>query len=187
MKPKLNKAKHEVFKEYSLETRDNGEGSITHPMYIYKILRHLHCDSEVLVAALLHDTIEDEKLTYDYIKRQYGEIVAKYVEALTKQKDISIEENWERLKQKGFIFPWVIVIKIADRLHNVMTSDVMDKERRLRYYRETLYLIDNVFSLDYSRYIEDQKEQKRYKFVKGILLKVLAHFIKIKFFYSLFL
>lgn len=130
--------------------RESGEPYILHPIAVAQILSDWHMDSECLVAGILHDVAEDSAFNIDYIREQFGEVIAKLVDGVTKLKRIhelgvarsnSANQKAESLR-KMFIAMVddvrVVLIKLADRLHNMRTLGGQKEHKRRRIARETL-------------------------------------------------
>ena len=127
------------------QKRKSGEPFIAHPVEVAIILASLHMDGETLAAALLHDTIEDTDATRDEVVELFGESVADLVEGVTKISRIEVESLTDEQAQtmrKMFVAMnkdiRVIVIKLADRLHNMRTLGSLREDRRIFKSHETL-------------------------------------------------
>ncbi len=124
--------------------RSNDEYYI-HPLNVAKIVAQLGLDSDAVVAALLHDTVEDTQITIDYIKKEFGSEVALLVDGVTKIGKLSFvskEEQQAETIRKMLIAMGkdirVILIKLADRLHNMRTIDFVPEQKRRDKALETL-------------------------------------------------
>jgi GTP pyrophosphokinase len=130
------------------QRRRSGEPYFFHPLAVARIVaEQIGLDGLSIAAALLHDTIEDTEITADYIRREFGEKMTQIVEGLTKirklpkDKDFSIQaENFRKLILTLTEDVRVILIKIADRLHNMQTMDSMPKHKQEKIASETLYI-----------------------------------------------
>ncbi|MBR2804615.1 MAG: bifunctional (p)ppGpp synthetase/guanosine-3',5'-bis(diphosphate) 3'-pyrophosphohydrolase, partial [Eggerthellaceae bacterium] len=127
------------------QKRRSGEPYIIHPIEVTIILAGLHMDVETLVAALLHDTIEDTEVTREDVVERFGEDVAALVEGVTKITQIEVatltDEQAATIRKMLVAMNKdirVIVIKLADRLHNMRTLSSLREDRRIFKARETL-------------------------------------------------
>ncbi len=127
------------------QTRKSGEPYITHPVAVAAILAELGLDVEALVAAILHDTIEDTPLTHDELAGQFGQTVAELVEGVTKLDKLRFRDRQEAAAEsfRKMLLAMsrdlrVIMIKLADRLHNMRTLGAQSAEARRRIAMETL-------------------------------------------------
>lgn len=127
------------------QVRKSGEPFVTHPLSVAEILADLHLDTTSIVAALLHDSVEDTKITIDQIKTDFGDEIADIVDGVTKLEKIkfkSREEHQAESLRKMLLAMTrdvrVILIKIADRLHNMRTISSTDLESQREKAQETL-------------------------------------------------
>ena len=133
---------------HSEQRRKSGEAYIFHPISVAKIVaEQIGLDATSICAALLHDVAEDTKFTLKDIKQLLGENVAKIVHGLTKisnlkkDKNISLQaENFRKMLLTLNDDVRVIIIKIADRLHNMQTMDAMPEYKQIKIASETLYI-----------------------------------------------
>ena len=126
-------------------TRKSGEPYIIHPVEVAMILADLRMDVETLIAALLHDTVEDTDVTSELVEQEFGANVAQLVDGVTKITRIEVEtltDEQAATIRKMFVAMSkdirVIVIKLADRLHNMRTLAALKEDRRIFKARETL-------------------------------------------------
>ncbi len=127
------------------QTRKSGEAYITHPVAVAGILADMRFDAEALCAAILHDTLEDTHLKREQIVEHFGEAVAELVDGVTKldkikfaSKQEAVAESFRKMMLAMSRDLRVIMIKLADRLHNMRTLDSMSTASRHRIARETL-------------------------------------------------
>ena len=127
------------------QKRRSGEPYITHPLAVAGILAGLHLDAETIIAAILHDTLEDTGLTRVQLEAGFGPTVAELVDGVTKLDSIDFasrqEADAESFRKMLLAMARdlrVILIKLADRLHNMRTLGAMEPEARRRIARETL-------------------------------------------------
>jgi guanosine-3',5'-bis(diphosphate) 3'-pyrophosphohydrolase len=125
--------------------RRSGEPYISHPLAVANILAQWHLDSQALTAALLHDVMEDTAVTKTEITRQFGKPVADLVDGVSKLDRIEFEtlekaqaESFRKMLLAMARDVRVILIKLADRLHNMRTLDAVQPAKRRRIARETL-------------------------------------------------
>ena len=127
------------------QMRKSGEPYITHPVSVALILAGLHLDTPTIIAALLHDVVEDTGITKQEVSEKFGAQVAELVDGLSKLDKIEFQsateaqaENFRKMLLAMSQDVRVILVKLADRLHNMQTLDVMKPEKRRRIARETL-------------------------------------------------
>jgi len=127
------------------QTRKSGEPYITHPVAVAGILAELHLDAETIIAAILHDTLEDTSLGRDALAGEFGETVAELVDGVTKldkmrfgSRQEADAESFRKMLLAMARDLRVILIKLADRLHNMRTLGAKDGPSRRRIARETL-------------------------------------------------
>lgn len=128
------------------QKRKSGEPYIIHPLCVAIILAQLELDKETIIAGILHDVIEDTHVTYDEIVKEFGEEVALLVDGVTKLTQLNyehdkIEIQAENLRKMFLAMAKdirVILIKLADRLHNMRTMEYQKPEKRIEKSRETM-------------------------------------------------
>ncbi|MCO8043888.1 HD domain-containing protein [Acinetobacter bohemicus] len=123
-------------------TRKSGEPYILHPIAVSCILAHMRLDTETLMAALLHDVIEDTDFNKDDISEKFGRTVAELVDGVTKLSHSSDKEynkaaSFRKILQATLQDPRVIIIKLADRYHNMTTLESLRPDKRMRIAQET--------------------------------------------------
>ncbi len=127
------------------QRRLSGEEYVNHPLEVAAILADLELDAPTIAAALLHDTVEDTNLTAEEVKREFGPEVANLVEGVTKLGRIALRtdqqqqaENVRKMMVAMAEDLRVVLIKLADRLHNMRTLDPLPEAKRRKISRETL-------------------------------------------------
>jgi guanosine-3',5'-bis(diphosphate) 3'-pyrophosphohydrolase len=127
------------------QMRKSGEPYISHPVTVACILAELHLDAQAVMASLLHDVMEDTSITKQQIGEQFGKTVAELVDGVSKLDKIEFQtathaqaENFRKMLLAMSQDVRVILIKLADRLHNMRTMEAMAPEKRRRIARETL-------------------------------------------------
>jgi GTP diphosphokinase / guanosine-3',5'-bis(diphosphate) 3'-diphosphatase len=127
------------------QQRRSGEDFITHPVEVAKICAGLRLDTETLGAALLHDTVEDTSANLAEVREQFGEVIATLVDGVTKLTGITFQsrdekqaENYRKMMVAMATDVRVILIKLADRLHNMRTLSALPKQKQIEKARETL-------------------------------------------------
>src|SRR6187399_2811866 len=141
----LNRAYVYAMKAHGTQTRASGDPYFAHPLEVAAILTDLKLDDATIVAALLHDTIEDTAATKAEIDEKFGHEIGALVDGLTKLKKLDLvtreakqAENLRKLLLAIAADVRVLLIKLADRLHNMRTLDFMPPEARRRTAEETL-------------------------------------------------
>ena len=127
------------------QTRKTGEPYITHPVAVAQELAEMHLDSEAIMAAILHDTVEDTAATLEEIEEQFGNEVALLVDGVSKLDQIQFHsraeaqaESFRKMMLAMIEDIRVILVKLADRLHNMQTLGAMPSSKKRRIARETL-------------------------------------------------
>ncbi|SDP13890.1 bifunctional GTP diphosphokinase/guanosine-3',5'-bis pyrophosphate 3'-pyrophosphohydrolase [Pseudomonas jinjuensis] len=127
------------------QRRRSGEAYVTHPLAVANILADMHMDHQSLMAAMLHDVIEDTGIAKEALTAQFGETVAELVDGVSKLTQMHFEskaeaqaENFQKMAMAMARDIRVILVKLADRLHNMRTLEVLSGEKRRRIAKETL-------------------------------------------------
>ena len=127
------------------QRRRSGEAYVTHPLAVANILADMHMDHQSLMAAMLHDVIEDTGISKEALTAQFGETVAELVDGVSKLTQMKFEtkaeaqaENFQKMAMAMARDIRVILVKLADRLHNMRTLEVLAGEKRRRIAKETL-------------------------------------------------
>lgn len=141
----LNKAYVYAMQKHGQQKRASGDPYISHPLEVAAILTEMHLDEPTIAVALLHDTIEDTSATRAEIDELFGEDIGRLVEGLTKIKKLDLvtkkakqAENLRKLLLAISDDVRVLLVKLADRLHNMRTLDHMSPEKRARISEETM-------------------------------------------------
>ncbi len=135
----FSKANHEG------QFRDGGDDYFTHPLAVANILSNMGLDSSTIITALLHDVVEDSTVTINDIKKIFGSEISKLVDGVTKLTKIELKfglahaENFRKLLISSSDDIRVLLVKLADRLHNIRTIEgIKDKHRQIKICTETL-------------------------------------------------
>ena len=127
------------------QRRRSGEPYVTHPLAVANILADMHMDHQSLMAAMLHDVIEDTGIAKEALTAQFGETVAELVDGVSKLTQMQFEtkaeaqaENFQKMAMAMARDIRVILVKLADRLHNMRTLDAMPPDKSRRIAKETL-------------------------------------------------
>jgi guanosine-3',5'-bis(diphosphate) 3'-pyrophosphohydrolase len=130
---------------HAAQRRKSGEDFIVHPVGVARICAGMRLDTETLCAALLHDTVEDTSASIEAVGERFGEEIAAIVDGVTKLTGITFQsrdeaqaENYRKMMVAMATDVRVILIKLADRLHNMRTIDAMPKQKQMEKARETL-------------------------------------------------
>ena len=142
---RIEEAYHFSGKAHKGQYRDSGEPYISHPLAVAGILADWHLDPQALMAALLHDVMEDTEVSKDEISRRFGKPVAELVDGVSKldkiefqSQEVAQAENFRKMLLAMARDVRVILIKLADRLHNMRTLGAVPPPKRRRVARETL-------------------------------------------------
>jgi guanosine-3',5'-bis(diphosphate) 3'-pyrophosphohydrolase len=130
---------------HAAQRRKSGEDFIVHPVGVARICAGMRLDTETLCAALLHDTVEDTSASIEEVRERFGEEIAAIVDGVTKLTGITFQshdeaqaENYRKMMVAMATDVRVILIKLADRLHNMRTIEAMPKQKQIDKARETL-------------------------------------------------
>ena len=127
------------------QKRNSGEDYIIHPLHVAMILADMNMDSATIIAGLLHDTIEDTSVTYEDIEKNFGKEIAELVDGVTKLKKLNYKSKAEKQAEniRKMVLAMakdirVIIVKLADRLHNMRTLEYMTEAKKIEKATETL-------------------------------------------------
>ncbi len=167
----LSKAYNFALNAHKDQKRDSGDPYLSHPVAVASILTDLKLDSATITTGLLHDTIEDTKTTYEIVKKEFGKEVADLVDGVTKISELEgkIIENSKAENIRKLILATskdirVLLVKLADRLHNMRTlSSINDKERKIRIAKETMEIYAPLSDRMGMNHIRDELEDLSFK------------------------
>jgi len=162
----LSKAYTFALNAHKNQTRDSGDPYLSHPVAVANILTELKLDSATIATGLLHDTIEDTNATYKIVEKEFGKEVADLVEGVTKISELEgkIIENSKAENIRKLILATskdirVLLVKIADRLHNMRTLDsISNEDRRIRIAKETMEIYAPLANRMGMNHIRDELE-----------------------------
>ena len=147
----IRRAYDYAYKKHFSQKRITGDDYITHPLNVAWILTGVNADSHAIAAALLHDTIEVSDSTYEEIKDLFGEDIAKIVDGVTKINRLKFQSDSEQMaaNQRKILVGLsedvrVLIVKLADRLHNMRTLYVLSEAKQKRKAKETLEILTPV-------------------------------------------
>src|SRR6267378_248395 len=130
---------------HAAQRRKSGEDFIVHPVGVARICAGMRLDTETLCAALLHDTVEDTSASIEEVRERFGEEISGVVDGVTKLTGITFQSrdeaqanNYRKMMVAMATDVRVILIKLADRLHNMRTIEAMSKQKQMEKARETL-------------------------------------------------
>ncbi|OAJ70464.1 guanosine-3',5'-bis(diphosphate) 3'-pyrophosphohydrolase [Methylobacillus sp. MM3] len=165
--------------------RKSGEPYISHPVTVAGILAELHLDPPSIMAALLHDVMEDTEVSKQQLAEQFGQPVAELVDGVSKLDKIEFQtathaqaENFRKMLLAMSQDVRVILVKLADRLHNMRTLDSMAPEKRRRIGRETLEIYAPIANRLGLNAIYQELEDLSFKHLYPMRSAVLAKSIK---------
>ncbi len=168
----LNKAYVYAMQKHGEQKRASGDPYFSHPLEVAAILTDLHLDEETIAVALLHDTIEDTDATRREIDDLFGEKIGVLVEGLTKLKRLDLvskkakqAENLRRLLLAISNDVRVLLVKLADRLHNMRTLDHMRHDKRVRIATETMEIYAPLAGRMGMQDLRDELEERSFRYI----------------------
>ncbi|MFA6178307.1 MAG: bifunctional (p)ppGpp synthetase/guanosine-3',5'-bis(diphosphate) 3'-pyrophosphohydrolase [Candidatus Methylopumilus sp.] len=163
------------------QTRKSGEPYVSHPVSVAGVLAELHMDVPTIIAALLHDVVEDTGITKQEVSDQFGKQVAELVDGLSKLEKIEFQsatqaqaENFRKMLLAMSQDVRVILVKLADRLHNMQTLEVMKPEKQRRIARETLEIYAPIANRLGLNAIFQELEDLSFKFLYPMRYRVIS-------------
>lgn len=185
-KEKVKKALNFACKLHKGQKRSSDEPYIVHPILVSEILIDLNCDTDTICAGLLHDTLEDTDIDILTLEAEFGQKISQLVEGVTKLSKLSFistkehqAENFRKMLMAIAQDLRVVLVKIADRLHNMKTLQFLSEDRQKRIAQETLDIfapLANRFGLNKAKneledlafyYLEPEKYKEVEKIVMG--------------------
>lgn len=183
----IKKAGEFAIKAHEGQNRKSGEPFVMHPYNVALILSELEMDDEAIVAGLLHDTVEDTSCTINDIKEEFGENVALLVEGVTKLGKIPYstkqEQQVENLRKMFLAMARdirVIIIKLADRLHNMRTLKSMPEEKQRAKAHETMEVFAPLANRLGMQKVKWELEDLSLKYLDPIAFKEISDHIDLK-------
>jgi GTP diphosphokinase / guanosine-3',5'-bis(diphosphate) 3'-diphosphatase len=172
-------------KAHKKQTRSSGEDYISHPLAVATILAQMHMDSESIIAAILHDVLEDTKTSKKSLEKKFGTEITKLVDGVSKLTQISFEshaeaqaENFRKMIMAMVDDIRVILIKIADRLHNMRTLQYLPLKKRKRIAKETLEIYAPIANRLGMHLIRIELEEKSFAILYPVRYQILQTAIK---------
>lgn len=169
----IKKAYQYAEEKHKGQYRKTGENYIVHPLFVSYILTSINADKDTIIAALLHDVVEDTETSKNDIIENFGNVVAILVDGVTKINNINVSTENEYLTSyyKKIIVGMsedvrVIIIKLADRLHNMRTLYALDHEKQKRKAKETLEILAPIAHRLGMNKIKSELEELSLKYLK---------------------
>ena len=167
----LSKAYNFALKAHKDQKRESGDPYLIHPVAVADILSDLKLDSATIATGLLHDTIEDTKATYKNVEKEFGKEVADLVDGVTKISELEgkVIENSKAENIRKLILATskdirVLLVKLADRLHNMRTlKSIVDEKKRKRIATETMEIYAPLSDRMGMNHIRDELEDLSFK------------------------
>ncbi|AFI06396.1 RelA/SpoT family protein [Helicobacter cetorum] len=178
--PKIENALALATKSHKGQYRKSGEPYIVHPICVASIVAFCGGDEAMVCAALLHDVVEDTPCKIEYIVQEFGQDVANLVDALTKITEIRKEElgvnaqnprmvvsalTFRKILISAIQDPRALVVKISDRLHNMLTLDALPNDKQVRISKETLAVYAPIASRLGMSSIKNELEDKSFYYI----------------------
>jgi guanosine-3',5'-bis(diphosphate) 3'-pyrophosphohydrolase len=178
----LNKAYVYAMQKHGQQKRASGDPYISHPLEVAAILTDMHLDESTIAVALLHDTIEDTTATRAEIDELFGEDIGRLVEGLTKLKRLDLvskkakqAENLRKLLLAISDDVRVLLVKLADRLHNMRTLEHMSQEKRARISEETMDIYAPLAGRMGMQDMRDELEDLSFRYLNPEAYETVTH------------
>jgi GTP diphosphokinase / guanosine-3',5'-bis(diphosphate) 3'-diphosphatase len=184
----LDRAYVYAMKAHGAQKRASGDPFFAHPLEVAAILTDMRLDDATIVAAVLHDTVEDTAATIDEINKVFGTEIGQLVDGLTKLKKLDFVskkatqgENFRKLLLAVAADVRVLMVKLADRLHNMRTLDHMRADKRLRIAEETIEIYAPLAGRMGMQEIREELEELAFRHIKpdahALITAKLADFV----------
>ena len=167
------------------QTRLTGEPYITHPVAVAQMLAEMHLDAQTIVAAILHDVVEDTDTNLADIEAQFGQEVAALVDGVSKLDQMEFTsraeaqaESFRKMMLAMIEDIRVILVKLADRLHNVATLDAMPRDKQVRIARETLEIYAPIANRLGINHLKNALEDLGFRYLYPFRYAVLENALK---------
>ena len=177
----LNRAYVYAMKAHGSQRRASGEAYFNHPLEVAAILTEMKLDSATIAAALLHDTVEDTEATHQEIEEKFGPEIASLVDGLTKiakldlvTKEAAQAENLRKLLLAMSKDVRVLLVKLADRLHNMRTLAHVNPEKRVRIAQETMEIYAPLAGRMGMQAVRDELEHVAFKVLNPDADKIIT-------------
>jgi GTP diphosphokinase / guanosine-3',5'-bis(diphosphate) 3'-diphosphatase len=181
----IKKAYDYSLKHHNGQSRASGEPYLAHPLQVAQVLAELKLDPQAIAAGLLHDSVEDTIVTIEDIEREFGSQVAHIVEGVTKISKIDFASKEERQAEnvRKMVLAMVddirvVIIKLADRLHNMRTLDALPAERQQLIAKETLEIYAPIAHRLGMGKIRGELEDLAFRYVDPIAYKNLREAVE---------
>ena len=168
--------------------RRSGEAYFVHPVEVAALLTEVRLDDATIITALLHDTIEDTRATYDDVAARFGDEVAQLVDGVTKLTNLELSsveteqaENFRKLLMAMSKDLRVLLVKLADRLHNMRTIKALDPAKQQKKARETMDIYAPLAGRMGMQYIRDELEDLSFQVLNPeARLSILRRFARLR-------
>ncbi|MDG2187452.1 MAG: bifunctional (p)ppGpp synthetase/guanosine-3',5'-bis(diphosphate) 3'-pyrophosphohydrolase [Hyphomicrobiales bacterium] len=181
----INRAFNLAESAHQNQKRKSGDPYISHPLAVAKILTEYKLDDSTIITALLHDTIEDTNLTLIEVKNQFGDEIADLVDGLTKigklnlfTKEAEQAENFRKLILAMSNDVRVLIVKLADRLHNMRTINYLPQNKRLSIAKETIEIYAPLSGRLGIQSLKEELEELSFEVINSKARKVILEKLK---------